>query len=80
MGLEQRSLPWKETRWKLCPSQEQRDFERELRGRNHDGCCSHSRDASRRQAAWVKEQEVRVADGRITEYQVNLLVTFVLDE
>lgn len=32
------------------------------------------------QSAWVKEQQVRVADGRITEYQVNLLVTFVLDE
>ena len=31
-------------------------------------------------AAWVKEQEVRVADGRIAEYQANLLVTFVLDE
>ena len=32
------------------------------------------------QAAWVKEQEVRVADGKITEYQVNMLVTFVLDD
>jgi len=30
--------------------------------------------------AWVKEQEVRVVDGRIAEYQVNLLVTFVLDD
>lgn len=31
-------------------------------------------------AAWVKEQEVRVERGRIIEYQVNLLVTFVLDD
>ena len=31
-------------------------------------------------AAWVKEQEVRVDQGRIVEYQVNLLVTFVLDD
>jgi dodecin len=31
-------------------------------------------------AAWVKEQEVRVVDGRVVEYQVNLLVTFVLDD
>jgi flavin-binding protein dodecin len=31
-------------------------------------------------AAWVKEQEVRVVDGTIVEYQVNLLVTFVLDD
>lgn len=31
-------------------------------------------------AAWVKEHEVRVVDGRVVEYQVNLLVTFVLDD
>ena len=31
-------------------------------------------------SAWVKEQTVRVDKGKITEYQVNLLVTFVLDE
>jgi flavin-binding protein dodecin len=30
-------------------------------------------------SAWIKEQQVRVEDGRITEYQVNMLVTFVLD-
>jgi hypothetical protein len=30
--------------------------------------------------AWVKEQRVDVENGRITEYQVNLLVTFVLDD
>ena len=31
-------------------------------------------------SAWVKEQTVRVDKGKIVEYQVNLLVTFVLDE
>ncbi len=31
-------------------------------------------------SAWIKEQSVEVEDGRITGYQVNLLVTFVLDE
>jgi dodecin len=31
-------------------------------------------------SAWVKEQEVRVADGKVAEYQVNMLVTFELDE
>ncbi len=32
-------------------------------------------------SAWVKEQQVRVsADGAISEYQVNLLVTFILDD
>ena len=31
-------------------------------------------------SAWVKEQEVQVGDnGRIVGYQVNLLVTFVLE-
>lgn len=31
-------------------------------------------------SAWVKEQQVRVTKGKITEYQVNVMVTFVLDE
>ena len=31
-------------------------------------------------SAWVKEQQVRVDNGKITEFQVNMLVTFVLDE
>ena len=32
-------------------------------------------------SAWVKEQQVRVGEGgAISEYQVNLLVTFVLDD
>jgi flavin-binding protein dodecin len=30
--------------------------------------------------AWIKEQHVRCTDGRITEYQVNMMVTFVLDD
>jgi flavin-binding protein dodecin len=30
-------------------------------------------------SAWVKEQSVQVVDGQVTEYQVNLLVTFVLE-
>jgi dodecin len=31
-------------------------------------------------SAWVKEQQVRVSNGSITEYQVNLMVTFVIDD
>jgi len=31
------------------------------------------------QGAWVKDQKVEVADGRITIYQVVLEVTFILD-
>ena len=30
--------------------------------------------------AWIKEQRVDISDGKITEYQVNLMVTFVLDD
>jgi dodecin len=31
-------------------------------------------------SAWIKEQQVKLRDGRIAEYQVNMQVTFVLDE
>jgi len=31
-------------------------------------------------SAWVKEQHVRVAKGAITEFQVNMMVTFILDD
>ena len=31
-------------------------------------------------SAWIKEQKVRVKEGAITEYQVNLMVTFVIDD
>lgn len=30
--------------------------------------------------AWVKEQQVDIAGGKISQYRVNLLVTFVLDD
>ena len=32
------------------------------------------------QAAWIKEQRVRCDNGRIVEYQVNMMVTFVIDD
>jgi flavin-binding protein dodecin len=31
-------------------------------------------------SAWVKEQRVDLEDGRIVGFQVNMLVTFVLDD
>ena len=31
-------------------------------------------------SAWVKEQQIRIDQGKIIEYQVNLMITFVLDE
>ncbi len=30
--------------------------------------------------AWVKEQEVKIKDGQIVGYQVNLKITFVMEE
>ena len=30
--------------------------------------------------AWLKEQHVNCDEGRITEYRVNMMVTFVLDD
>ena len=32
------------------------------------------------QAAWIKEQRIRCDNGRIVEYQVNMMVTFILDD
>ena len=31
-------------------------------------------------SAWIKEQQVRVQDGVISEFQVNMVVTFVIDD
>ena len=31
-------------------------------------------------SAWIKEQTVRCNEGKITEFQVNMMVTFVVDD
>jgi flavin-binding protein dodecin len=31
-------------------------------------------------SAWIKEQHVRLEKGKVSEYQVNMMVTFVLDK
>ena len=31
-------------------------------------------------SAWIKEQQIRCENGKIVEYQVNMMVTFVLDD
>jgi dodecin len=31
-------------------------------------------------SAWIKEQSINLEDGRVTTYQVNMLITFVLDD
>lgn len=32
------------------------------------------------EGAWIKEQKVTVSDGEIVSFQVDMLVTFVLDD
>jgi dodecin len=31
-------------------------------------------------SAWIKEQQLRLENNKVAEYQVNMLLTFVLDE
>ena len=31
-------------------------------------------------SAWVKEQQIKIEANNIVEYQVNMMITFVLDE
>ncbi len=31
-------------------------------------------------SAWIKEQHVRMKNDAITEYQVNMMVTFIIDD
>jgi dodecin len=31
-------------------------------------------------SAWIKEQQVRFDNGKLSEYQVNMMVTFVLED
>ena len=31
-------------------------------------------------SAWVKEQQISIENGKISEYQVNLMITFVLED
>lgn len=30
--------------------------------------------------AWVKDQQVEIEDGKVTEYRVSMKITFILDE
>jgi dodecin len=31
-------------------------------------------------SAWIKEQRVEIKGGKVTSYQVNMMITFTLDE
>jgi dodecin len=45
-----------------------------------EGLARASKTIRHIRSAWIKEQHVRVTDGRPTEYQVNMMVTFVIDD
>ena len=45
-----------------------------------DGISRANRSLRNVKSAWIKEQRVSVEDGNISHYQVNLMVTFILDD
>lgn len=45
-----------------------------------DGIARANKTLRNVKSAWIKEQYVRVDQGRVTEYQVNMMVTFILDD
>ena len=59
---------------------DQRDLDEELRGRSRAGDREGNKTLRNVRSGWIKEQQVRVTKGAITEYQVNVLVTFVIDD
>jgi flavin-binding protein dodecin len=44
------------------------------------GIARASRTLRNVHSAWVKEQRIEVSNGKITSYQVNLMITFTLDD
>jgi len=46
----------------------------------HQGLNRAAKTLRNIRGAWIKEQHVRCDGGRIVEYQVNMMVTFVLDD
>ena len=44
------------------------------------GVARASRTLRQVTSAWIKEHRVEVQDGEITAYQVNMLVTFLLED
>ena len=64
-----------------CPSYgDQLDLDDELRGRDQVRPRAANQTLRNVKSAWIKEQQVRLEGGAIAEYQVNMLVTFVLDD
>ncbi len=45
-----------------------------------DGIARANKTLRNVRSAWIKEQQVWVKDGVITEFQVNMMVTFVVED
>ena len=45
-----------------------------------DGVSRADKTLKNIQGAWIKEQQVVVAKGKVTGYRVNMMVTFVLND
>ncbi len=43
------------------------------------GVARASRTIDNVRGAWIKDQKINISNGRATEYQVTMIVTFVLD-
>ena len=46
----------------------------------HKGLARAGKTLRNIKSAWIKEQQLRLTKGKVVEYQVNMLVTFVLDD
>ena len=45
----------------------------------NQGIARASRTIDNIRGAWIKEQKIRIENGNVTEYQVTMILTFVLD-
>ena len=44
------------------------------------GIARASKSVNNIRGAWIKDQKINISDGRATEYQVMMILTFVLDD
>ncbi len=61
-------------------SPNQRHLQKSFEDAIQRGLARASKTLRNVRSAWIKEQRVWVEKGKIVEYQVNMMVTFVLDD
>ena len=65
---------------RLFKAEQERVAELQIINAIQQGLARASKTLRQIRGAWIKEQHVRCDNGRITEYRVNMMVTFVLDD